>query len=243
MKRVLSYLFGTALIVIGLIGFAFMPWGFSLFLFLGGVATWVAVVRSAAPKDPETKQLDGGTGLEPMRGPPVCHQCQEQIDQESPTCQHCGALSAPDPSNSPTKKKSTDFKTIGKRAGIVTGVILLLLFIIGLAAEEEESEQASHVGTEIQVASERTTLKVAPVPVTPTYQPLNLPSPKPTQIPGLAGRLKGAKEVSPQRSPVPENSEPTLVPTPNQITATSQDALQVELGVLLYEYDQNKVRS
>ena len=234
LNPVSTFILGTVLIVTGLVGFVFMPWGLALLFLLLGVVAWVAVFKNASNKSRESKRTED-TASSLISSVGTCCQCRKDILQSAAYCQYCGASQDVKPKgfNSDMEpeinlNKVTGFIRRHRVLCLVVSVFAIFFIIVLSGGSDTENERV----TKASINSKTLSATTAP------DSGIRLPH---TAIPvqGITGKPRGEDEDFIESSPSPEIATHTPVPAPTILP--TPDPLQVELEELLKEYDQNKV--
>ena len=215
------YFVGVVFVVLGLIGFAVMPWFMALFITIGGLLLCVSAFWMASPNRRGARTPGAMASPVPGEPPFEAKNCRQHgwtvsdRDKES-FCEICGerlytTTEVQELAESP--RAHTIVGTVKKwavRLLCITVVMVFVLMVIGLIFATVEDWEAAHGKARAQVNGEVVSGDAGRY--TPEPGPTR-PLPNATQVPGLGG------EVLTEGGP-PNVSESVRTPTPNPVRSS-----------------------
>ena len=195
---VCSYILGVVVVVLGLIGFAVMPWFMALFITIGGLLLCATAFWMASPNRGRMRTLEEAMASPVPGEPPFeaknCRQHGWTVsdrDKES-FCEICGerlytTTEVQELAESP--RAHTIVGTVKKwavRLLCIAVVMVFVLMVIGLIFATEEDWEAAHGKARAQVNGEVVSGDAGRY--TPEPGPTR-PLPNATQVPGLGGEV------------------------------------------------------
>ena len=154
------YIVGAATVVVGLFGFAVMPWYAALFITIFGVVICALAFKMASP-------YRGGTGTPDVMayltsvdpgGSAYCRQCGGSVGPTDAFCGHCGehqpraaevytGAEVYTPTNAPPDRIEETVKKWAKKPLVIAGAVILAIIILGLVVGDPEDAENEPTGS------------------------------------------------------------------------------------------------